>query len=304
MPLPLHCFQLRWKRRLEICYTKKDIALFIVLVKLIFMSILNAQINVDADCYTISFANNPILKPPTDLPTAAGGSLPISVQIRREIKPDDGRVDLRIKEVPEFLLDHMSSNKVEKPAQGKNIGSLEEALRVARNVERVVTPMDLPTNIDKVLTSVRNKLIHLSNYSLDEELPGFASRNPTGKFTIKDFVEEPNYVFDFVLDIPRFVNDQYFKAMTYHLVKFGDVVRQVKDKVDPQTAGLERYVAGEHMDTDNLHIRRWGEVGDGYLGPAFHMRFEPGQVLYGSRRTICGRWQLQSLKELPPTQLM
>jgi type I restriction enzyme S subunit len=71
----------------------------------------------------------------------------------------------------------------------------------------------------------------------------------------------------------------------YPLVKFGDVVRQVKDKVDPQTAGLERYLAGEHMDTDNLHIRRWGNIGDGYLGPAFHMRFKPGQVLYGSRRT-------------------
>jgi type I restriction enzyme, S subunit len=68
-------------------------------------------------------------------------------------------------------------------------------------------------------------------------------------------------------------------------VKFGDVVRQVKDKVDPQTSGLERYVAGEHMDTDNLHLRRWGDIGDGYLGPAFHMRFKPGQVLYGSRRT-------------------
>ena len=73
--------------------------------------------------------------------------------------------------------------------------------------------------------------------------------------------------------------------MTYPLVKFGDVVRQVKDKVDPQTAGLERFVAGEHMDTDNLHIRRWGDVGAGYLGPAFHMRFKPGQILYGSRRT-------------------
>ncbi len=74
--------------------------------------------------------------------------------------------------------------------------------------------------------------------------------------------------------------------MTKHkTVKFGDVVRQIKDKVDPQTAGLERYVAGEHMDTDNLHIRRWGDVGAGYLGPAFHMRFKPGQILYGSRRT-------------------
>lgn len=68
-------------------------------------------------------------------------------------------------------------------------------------------------------------------------------------------------------------------------VAFGDVVRKVADCVDPETSGLERYVAGEHMDTDDLRIRRWGIIGDGYLGPAFHMRFKPGQVLYGSRRT-------------------
>ena len=68
-------------------------------------------------------------------------------------------------------------------------------------------------------------------------------------------------------------------------VRFGDVVRQVKDKADPRTAGLTRYVAGEHMDTDDLRLQRWGEVDDSYLGPAFHMRFKPGQVLYGSRRT-------------------
>ena len=68
-------------------------------------------------------------------------------------------------------------------------------------------------------------------------------------------------------------------------VAFGDVVRQVRDHVDPATADLRRYVAGEHMDTNGLRIRRWGTVGDGYLGPAFHMRFRPGHVLYGSRRT-------------------
>ncbi len=39
------------------------------------------------------------------------------------------------------------------------------------------------------------------------------------------------------------------------------------------------------MDTDDLRIRRWGDIGGDYLGPAFHMRFKPGQVLYGSRRT-------------------
>jgi hypothetical protein len=69
----------------------------------------------------------------------------------------------------------------------------------------------VPTNLDKVLTGVRNKLIHLSNYSMDEELLDFASESPTGKLTIKDFVEGPKYVFDFVLDIPRFVNVQYSK---------------------------------------------------------------------------------------------
>jgi type I restriction enzyme S subunit len=68
-------------------------------------------------------------------------------------------------------------------------------------------------------------------------------------------------------------------------VAFGDVVRQVKDKIDPEESGLQYYVAGDHMDTDDLRIRRFGVIGDGYLGPAFHMRFKPGHVLYGSRRT-------------------
>lgn len=68
-------------------------------------------------------------------------------------------------------------------------------------------------------------------------------------------------------------------------VKFGDLVRKVNDRVDPESSGISRYVAGEHMDSDNLNITRWGVVGDGYLGPAFTMRFQPGQILYGSRRT-------------------
>lgn len=68
-------------------------------------------------------------------------------------------------------------------------------------------------------------------------------------------------------------------------VRFGDVVRQVKDQVDPARAGLDRYVAGEHMDTNDLRLRRWGEINGNYLGPAFRMRFRPGHVLYGSRRT-------------------
>lgn len=79
--------------------------------------------------------------------------------------------------------------------------------------------------------------------------------------------------------------EEWGRPREWPVVRFGDVVRQVKDKADPETSGLERYVAGEHMDTDDLRLRRWGLIGDGYLGPAFHRHFRPGQVLYGSRRT-------------------
>lgn len=72
---------------------------------------------------------------------------------------------------------------------------------------------------------------------------------------------------------------------TWTRFKFGDVARPVKTKVNPHSGDVDRYIAGEHMDSDDLHITRWGTVGDGYLGPAFHIRFKPGQVLYGSRRT-------------------
>jgi len=68
-------------------------------------------------------------------------------------------------------------------------------------------------------------------------------------------------------------------------VRFGDVAHSVKVDVNPETSGFQRYVAGEHMETDNLHITSWGNIGNGYLGPAFHRKFVKGQVLYGSRRT-------------------
>lgn len=68
-------------------------------------------------------------------------------------------------------------------------------------------------------------------------------------------------------------------------VKFGDVVRQCKESVDRDNNPFGRYVEGSHMDSDNIHIRRWGEFGADYVGPAFYRIFRKGQVLYGSRRT-------------------
>lgn len=76
-----------------------------------------------------------------------------------------------------------------------------------------------------------------------------------------------------------------FDRKGWQRVRFGDVVRSLKEQVDPNSGEVERYVAGEHMESEKVHIRRWEIIGDGYLGPAFIRRFRKGQVLYGSRRT-------------------
>ncbi|MFT0714040.1 restriction endonuclease subunit S [Flagellimonas lutimaris] len=69
------------------------------------------------------------------------------------------------------------------------------------------------------------------------------------------------------------------------LTKFGDVAIQQKQNVDRENTDLTRYVKGEHMGSEDLHLRSWGELKDEYLGPAFIRRFDEGDILYGSRRT-------------------
>ena len=68
-------------------------------------------------------------------------------------------------------------------------------------------------------------------------------------------------------------------------VKFGEVAIKQNKKVDRETTDLTRYVKGEHMGSQDLHLRKWGELKDEYLGPAFTRKFEEGDILYGSRRT-------------------
>lgn len=68
-------------------------------------------------------------------------------------------------------------------------------------------------------------------------------------------------------------------------VKFGQVAFQKKDSIDRDNTDVKFYVKGEHMESEDLHIRQWGELADEYLGPAFIRRFESGDILYGSRRT-------------------
>lgn len=66
-------------------------------------------------------------------------------------------------------------------------------------------------------------------------------------------------------------------------VQLGDVVDRVKDKVDKDATDLEYYVGGEHIDGDEIMVHRKGLIQGSTIGPAFHMRFQRGDVLLMSR---------------------
>jgi len=67
--------------------------------------------------------------------------------------------------------------------------------------------------------------------------------------------------------------------------KFGDVVKEVKNNVNREDNPYEFYVAGDHMDSEDIVIRRKGRFATDDVGPAFTRIFNSGQILYGSRRT-------------------
>lgn len=69
------------------------------------------------------------------------------------------------------------------------------------------------------------------------------------------------------------------------VTKFGDVVHEVKINVDRDNNPYEFYIAGDHMDSEDLTIHRKGHFATDDVGPAFTRIFKPGQILYGSRRT-------------------
>ena len=68
-------------------------------------------------------------------------------------------------------------------------------------------------------------------------------------------------------------------------VRFGDVIKEIKINIDRATDNHEFYIAGEHMETENIHLTKRGRFEGSDVGPAFIRLFRPGQVLYGSRRT-------------------
>jgi type I restriction enzyme S subunit len=68
----------------------------------------------------------------------------------------------------------------------------------------------------------------------------------------------------------------------WRIVKFGDVVKNANlVEREPEVNGVERIVGLEHVDPENLHIRRWNSIED---GTSFTRKFVLGQTLFGKRR--------------------
>jgi len=68
----------------------------------------------------------------------------------------------------------------------------------------------------------------------------------------------------------------------WKMVKFGEVVKNANlVERDPEANNIERIVGLEHIDPENLHIRRWNSVAD---GTSFTRKFVSGQTLFGKRR--------------------
>lgn len=65
-------------------------------------------------------------------------------------------------------------------------------------------------------------------------------------------------------------------------VKFGDVVYEPKESVkDPVAEGIEHVVGLEHIDSEDIHLRRSASIEE---GTTFTKRFRKGDVLFGRRR--------------------
>src|SRR3989344_4858481 len=67
----------------------------------------------------------------------------------------------------------------------------------------------------------------------------------------------------------------------WEMVKFGDIAKNISERVDPNDANAEIYVGLEHLDSDSIHIRRWGAPAD---VKGTKLRVYKGDIIFGKRR--------------------
>lgn len=111
------------------------------------------------------------------------------VRIKRVVK--NGSFALEMRDCTD-LLDYWSASVIEHNAV-RQVSGLGAALDIGRNHENIIQPIDLPPDLDRMIQTVRNNLIHLSGAAMAMEVqPGIS---------LGDFLRNKNRVFDSVCTI-------------------------------------------------------------------------------------------------------
>lgn len=72
-----------------------------------------------------------------------------------------------------------------------------------------------------------------------------------------------------------------FDRTDWRTLSFGEFARSINERVEPSEAAEDIYVGLEHLDPQNLHIRRWGKGSD---VTGTKLRFQKGDIIFGRRR--------------------
>jgi hypothetical protein len=162
------------------------------------------DVHKEASGYKVTFPN-PMPKADTDYLAASGDPTYKTYRIKR-VKKTDGSFILEIRSVAD-LVDYWSSDQV--TATGvKQVSGLGSALDIGRNHLNIITPIDIPEDLDKPIQQVRNNLIHLSGASMSEVV----QQDPYGNdVTLASFLNNKNQVFDAICTIGSSINTIYNK---------------------------------------------------------------------------------------------
>jgi len=80
---------------------------------------------------------------------------------------------------------------------------------------------------------------------------------------------------------PGWASLPLFDRKGWRRVPFGEFAESINERVEPADAAEEIYVGLEHLDPENLHIRRWGKGSD-VIGTK--LRFRKGDIIFERRR--------------------
>lgn len=161
----------------------------------------DAAIAVSGNAYVVTFKET-LPKQYFDFNLICGDTSSVDIKIRRSVNKRANRTDLNII-CPADLLDYFSKDTIETPRQ-KTVKGLGEALRIAREIECFLKPLDLPLDFDDVITAVRNNLVHLSGNSLNQRLRIL-------NITLQEFLSNERMVYALITKVPRFINGQYIQ---------------------------------------------------------------------------------------------